>query len=88
MGEDEGKKCSCIADEVLALKLVKVYFEKVARMGLKRKLDFDSIINAYFYALQRLKNKDKELKNMVKLVEDAERRMAAETRDELFPSMK
>ena len=88
MDGEEGKKCGCANDEVLALKLVKVYFEEVARMGLKRKLDFDSIINAYFYALQRLKNKDKELKTISKLADDAERRMAAESRDELFPSMK
>jgi len=37
----------------LALGIVKLYVEEVARLGLKRKLDLDSVINAYLYTLAR-----------------------------------
>lgn len=48
-------------NEELALGLVKLYVEDVARLGLKRKLDLDSIINAYLYTLARLEKKNEEM---------------------------
>ena len=43
-----------IPKEVLAYYLVKLYFEEIARVGMKRKLDLDSIISAYKYVLKKL----------------------------------
>ena len=86
--EKNDKMCGCASDEAMAFKLSKLYFEEIARLGFKRKLEFDTVVNAYFYALQRLKNKDKELKVMAQWVEAAEKKMQAQARDELFPSMK
>jgi len=49
---------------------VKLYFEEIARIGFKRNLSLDSILNAYFYALHKLKNKDKEMKKLSRLIEE------------------
>lgn len=74
-----------ISDEEMAHRIVRLYFEEIARLGFKRKLDLDSIINAYFYTLQRLRNKDKEMKSIVKLVKNEEAALSKETKSELFP---
>lgn len=49
---------------------MKLYFEEIARIGFKRNLSLDSILNAYFYALHKLKNKDKEMKKLSRLIEE------------------
>jgi hypothetical protein len=49
---------------------VKLYFAEIARIGFKRNLTLDSILNAYFYALHKLQNKDKEIKKIGKLIEE------------------
>lgn len=59
-----------IPDEEIALRIVKLYFEEIARVGFKRNLTLDSILNAYFYSLHKLKNKDKEMKKISKLIEE------------------
>lgn len=74
-----------IPDEEIAYRIVKLYFEEVARMGFKRNLDLDSIINAYYYTLQRLHNKDKELKTIAKLAHREERTLSNETKEQLLP---
>ena len=76
-----------LSDEEMAFKLVHLYFDQIARLGFKRKLDLDAIVNAYFYALQRLKNKDKELEAMRKIVEEEEAELAQEEKEDLFPAM-
>ncbi|MEK6958596.1 MAG: hypothetical protein AABW59_00980 [archaeon] len=52
-------------DEEVAFRVVRLYFEEVARLGFKRQLDLDQIVNSYFYALKRLKNKDEVMKKMI-----------------------
>ncbi len=61
-----------LADEEVAFKLVSLYFEQIAKLGFKRKLDIDAIINAYFYTLNRLKNKQRELENIEKIISEIE----------------
>ncbi len=73
--------------EEVAVRLTKLYFEEIARLGFKRRLDFDAIINAYYYCLQRLQNKDKELEVMRKIVEREEHKLDHETKAQMFPVM-
>ncbi|MBS3062468.1 MAG: hypothetical protein J4203_01220 [Candidatus Diapherotrites archaeon] len=75
------------SDEETAFKLVHLYFEEVARQGFKRTLDLDSIINAYLYALGRLRNKDKELGEIMHLVSAEERQLSHESRAEVLPQV-
>ncbi len=75
------------SDEEMAFELVELYFQQIARLGFKRKLDLDAIINAYFYTLQRLKNKEIELEAMRKLVEEEEKQILKEEKGDLFPTM-
>jgi demethoxyubiquinone hydroxylase (CLK1/Coq7/Cat5 family) len=55
-------------DEEVAFRVVRLYFEEIARLGFKRQLDLDQILNAYFYALKRLDNKDVEMKKIVQKI--------------------
>ena len=74
-----------VTDEEMAYKVVQLYFEEVARQGFKRTLDLDSIINAYLYALGRLRNKDKELHEIMHLVSEEEKHLGHESRAEVLP---
>lgn len=76
-----------LSHEEVAVRLTRLYFEEIARLGFKRRLDFDAIINAYYYCLQRLQNKDKELEVMRKIVEREEAKISGEPKSSLFPSM-
>src|SRR3989344_757654 len=76
-----------ISDEEVAFRIVNIYFEEIARLGFKRSLDLDAIINAYFYTLQRIKNKDKLLVEMGKKVMEEEARLKTQSREEMIPSM-
>lgn len=67
-----------------ALGLVKLYVEEVARLGLKRKLDLDSIINAYLYTLARLNKKSEEMGVFDKIAEDEIKLEKTETKKELL----
>jgi hypothetical protein len=81
--EMNGEKA--LPNEEVAVRLTRLYFEEIARLGFKRRLDFDSIINAYYYCLQRLHNKDKELDIMRRIVEKEESKIQGETKSQLFP---
>ncbi|MBI4043400.1 MAG: hypothetical protein HY393_01170 [Candidatus Diapherotrites archaeon] len=70
-----------VSEEELALKIVHLFFEEVARTGFKRTLTLDAMINAYFYTLGRLKNKSKEMAIVSKLVEKAEADLAQESKE-------
>ncbi len=59
-------------DEEMAFKMVELYFRDVSQRGDKRQMGLDTILNAYFYALGRLKNKDKELDIIEEAVEKEE----------------
>jgi uncharacterized protein YdbL (DUF1318 family) len=50
-----------------------LYFEEVARLGFKRQLDLDQIINAYFYTLKKIKDKDAVMRRIVREIEAAEK---------------
>ncbi|MDD4250998.1 MAG: hypothetical protein PHX27_02290 [Candidatus ainarchaeum sp.] len=54
-------------DEEVAFRIVRLYFEEIARLGFKRQLDLDQIMNAYFYTLKKIRNKDSAMK---KITED------------------
>jgi hypothetical protein len=71
-------------NEEFALGIVKLYVEEVARLGLKRKLDLDSIINAYLYSLARLNKKSEELQVFDKLAEEEIKLEKSETKKELL----
>ncbi|AJF60730.1 MAG: hypothetical protein QT03_C0001G1250 [archaeon GW2011_AR10] len=81
------EKKNSLSDEEVAFEIVKLYFEEIARLGFKRSLDLDAIINAYFYTNERLKNKSKDLEEIRKKVLEEERKLATETKEELFPSL-
>ncbi|MEI7961033.1 MAG: hypothetical protein WCI04_01740 [archaeon] len=55
-------------DEEVAFRIVRLYFKEIARIGFKRSLDLDQMINSYFYALKRLKEKDAALKALAQKI--------------------
>jgi len=71
-------------NDELALGLVRLYVEDVARLGLKRKLDLDSIINAYLYTLARLNKKSEEMGIFNKAAEEEIKLEKFETKKELL----
>jgi len=75
-----------LSDEEVAYRLVNLYFQEIARLGFKRRLDLDSIINAYLYSLERLKNKEKELEGIKAAVLKEETKITTETKEQLIPS--
>jgi hypothetical protein len=74
-----------IPDEEIAYRIVRLYFEEIARLGFKRTLDLDAIINAYFYSLQRLKNKDKDIDAMKKIVFEEEKKLSTQSKEDIIP---
>ncbi len=61
-------------DEEVAFRIVRLYFEEIARLGFKRQLDLDQIINSYFYALKRLGKKDEEMRKIVQKIVSEEQK--------------
>jgi hypothetical protein len=57
--------------EEIAFKIVQTYFIEVARLGFKRQLTLDEIINAYFYALARVKRQRIEMDEVEEAVKNA-----------------
>jgi|GEM_PF-928326 len=45
-------------DEEIAFKIVQTYFKEIARYGFKKQLTLDEIINAYFYALAKVRRQE------------------------------
>ena len=73
-------------NEEIAFRIVKLYFEEVARLGFKRGLDLDSIMNAYYYTLYRLENHDDTTERIKRMIEKEERALAkADSKEDLFP---
>ena len=75
-----------LSDEEVSYRLVHLYFEEIARLGFKRRLDLDSILNAYLYCLQRVRNKESELESVKTEVIKEEKKIMTETKEQLFPS--
>jgi hypothetical protein len=71
-------------DEEVALKIVRLYFQEVARLGFKRQLDLDQMINSYFYALKKLKNKEATMKKMTEQIVKEEKTITSD----IEPSLK
>lgn len=57
--------------EEIAFKIIQTYFMEVARLGFKRQLTLDEIINAYFYALARVKRSGVEMTEVEQSVRES-----------------
>jgi hypothetical protein len=75
-----------MSDEEVAYKLVELYVRDISQRGEKRQMGIDSIINAYFYALARVKNKTDELGLMEPAVEKHEEALSDSLEEIKFPS--
>jgi len=71
-------------NEEVALGITKLYVEEVARLGLKRKFDLDSVINAYLYTLARLNKKAEDMKVFERAAEEEIEEEKSETKKELL----
>lgn len=60
-------------DEDIAHELVKLYVKEISRGGERRRMGLDTIINAYFYTLTRLKRRKEELGYFESAVEEEEK---------------
>lgn len=75
-----------LSDEEVAARIVDIYFTEVARLGFKRSLKLDEVINAYYYVLSKLKDKECALKEAMEKVIKEEEELKTETKEELIPS--
>ena len=64
-------------DGEVAFRIVRLYFEDIARMGFKRQLDLDQMVNSYFYTLNKLKTKDKAMKAIAEKIIADERNITS-----------
>ena len=76
-----------LSKEEVAYSIIKMYFGNIARLGFKRRLDLDAVINSYLYTLKRLKELEKNDDEIEKMVEKTEAELANETKEELFPQI-
>lgn len=74
-----------ISNEEIAFRIVSIYFEEIARLGFKRSLDLDSIINAYFFTLEKIKNKDAKISEMMQKVLEEEKKLLLQQKNEIIP---
>ena len=74
-------------DKEVATRLIQIYFKEIARLGFKRSLTLDEVVNAYYYALSRLEHKKPEMKKALKKVVKEEREIRTETKEELIPTV-
>lgn len=56
--------------------MVQLYVTDVSRKGEKRQMGLDTIINAYFYTLLRMKKKKKEMGYLEPVVEKEEEELS------------
>ncbi len=73
-------------DEEMAYRLVDMYIREVSQRGEKRQMGLDTIINAYFYTLMRLKKKKDEMGLIEPAVEKEEERLEEGLEEISFPS--
>ena len=67
-----------ISDEEMAYMLVELYVKEIAEKGEKKDMGLDTIINAYFYTLQRIKKKREELGLVERDVQEEEKLLGTE----------
>ena len=75
-----------LTDEEVAARIVGIYFKEIARLGYKRKLTLDEVINSYYYTLARLSKKEQISKEMMEKVVEEEKEIKTETKEELVPN--
>jgi hypothetical protein len=73
------------ADEEMAYRLVEIYVKEVSQRGEKRQMGLDTIINAYFYTLLRLKKKKREMGEIEPIVERKEEQIEEQVEKIAFP---
>ena len=76
-----------LSNEDVAARIVQIYFKEVARLGYKRTLTLDETINAYYYVLSKLGNKNVLIEEVKQRVIRDERELASETKEEAIPSV-
>jgi hypothetical protein len=73
------------ANEEMAYRIVELYVREVSQRGEKRQMGLDTIINAYFYTLARLKKKKEEMGIIEPAVEKEEERLEEGLEQVVFP---
>jgi hypothetical protein len=68
-----------ISDDEMAYMLVELYVKEIAERGEKKQMGLDTIINAYFYTLQRIQRKKKEMGAVAESVTDEEKMLSRES---------
>ncbi len=74
-----------LSNEEVAVSLVQIFFKEIARLGYKRTFTLDETINAYYYVLSKLGNKNKALEMVKKEVLEDEKDLKTETIEEIVP---
>ena len=59
------------SDEEIAFNMIETYFKELARVGFKKQLTLDEVINSYLYALARVKREDIEMSEVSQAVKEA-----------------
>jgi spore maturation protein CgeB len=80
-----GEKMTLSEDEEMAYRLVDLYVREISQRGEKRQMGLNTIINAYFYTLSRLKKKKEEMGILEPLVEKEEEKMGEGIEKVYFP---
>jgi len=73
------------ANEEMAYRLVELYVREISQRGEKRQMGLDTMINAYFYTLTRLKKKKEELGIIEPAVEKEEEKLEEGIESMMFP---
>ena len=72
ISKDDIKQAMGPDDEEIAFKILQTYFIEIARLGFKRRLSLDEIIDAYFYSLARVRSKGGKFSEVEKAVMEME----------------
>jgi hypothetical protein len=75
----------CLSNEEIAARIVDIYFKEIARLGFKRTLNLDEVINAYYYTLSKLGDKEKSMAEARQKVLKEEKIIKTETTEEILP---
>ncbi|MBI2598315.1 MAG: hypothetical protein HYW50_03905 [Candidatus Diapherotrites archaeon] len=75
-----------LSDEEVALRIVEIYFEEVAKRRDKA-VDFDSMINTYFYVCEKMKKKEELLASMKNKVAVEEKKLLTMHKEEIIPAV-
>ena len=59
-------------NEEIAFRILQTYFIEVARLGFKRRLSLDEIIDAYFYSLSRVRSHGAKFEDVERAIREME----------------